>query len=205
MTEPSGRFDRGRIAFAWWSGMQRTYPDGTPNRIADPAALARLRRVSDPTDAMLDEAVFALFRRLHPKMSAESARFGATLIRVGVLGAVLSHVRAQPPANEQGRIPPAARSVGPRDPKDPTSAAMSALRFRRLLSARTDQEILIAFRRLVALADHTINIPDLVESILDWTDEDRGDQVRTRWAFAYHDAAIGAPRHTEETNERLYE
>jgi hypothetical protein len=79
------------------------------------------------------------------------------------------------------------------------------LRFRRLLSARTDQEILIAFRRLVALANHTINIPDLVESILDWTDEDRGDQVRTRWAFAYHDAAIGAPRHTEETNERLYE
>jgi CRISPR system Cascade subunit CasB len=183
--------------------LQRNHPDGTPNRNADPAALARLRRLSDPVNATLDEAVFALFRRLHPKISADSPHFGAALTRVGVLAAVLSHVREQPAANERGRRPPAARSVGPREPKDPTSAPMSALRFRRLLAARTDQEIMVAFRRLVALADNTINIAELAEGILDWTNDDRGDQVRARWAFAYHDAAIAAPRDSGDADQTI--
>src|SRR5262245_54112137 len=98
MTDRSTGLDRGRIALAWWSGFQPNHPDGTPNRNADPAALARLRRLSNPVDATLDEAVFALFRRLHPRISADSPHFGAALARVSVLAAVLSHVRGQPVA-----------------------------------------------------------------------------------------------------------
>jgi CRISPR type I-E-associated protein CasB/Cse2 len=70
---------------------------------------------------------------------------------------------------------------------------MSSLRFRRLLAARNEDEILVGFRRLVALARRKVNVVDLAESILDWTDDEAGDKRRVRWAFDYHGAGIAAP------------
>jgi CRISPR type I-E-associated protein CasB/Cse2 len=70
---------------------------------------------------------------------------------------------------------------------------VSSLRFRRLLAARNEDEILVGFRRLVGLARRKVNVIDLAESILDWTDDEVGDKRRVRWAFDYHGAGIAAP------------
>jgi CRISPR system Cascade subunit CasB len=187
--------------------LQRHHPDGTANPTADPAALARLRRISDPTEAAMDEAVFALFRKLYPDMAPENPRFEGALARVGVLASVLAHVREQPSPDRRGRRPSAASAIGRRDREKPESVVMSALRFRRLLTAKTDADILIGFRRLVALAGGKINVADVADSILIWGDPDRGDRVRTRWAFDYYGGGHAVPRAagTEPTQQGVAE
>ena len=66
-------------------------------------------------------------------------------------------------------------------------------RFKHLVSARGDEEILIAFRRVVAMLGRTANVKDLARLILSWTDDEAGDRARTRFAFDYHGAGFAAP------------
>jgi CRISPR system Cascade subunit CasB len=66
---------------------------------------------------------------------------------------------------------------------------MSPLRFKRLLAATEDQDLMAAFRRAIRLAGaHNINVGDVAESILDWS-----ERRRMRWAFDYYGAGIAAP------------
>ena len=72
---------------------------------------------------------------------------------------------------------------------------MSELRFKRLLAARSDQDILVQFRRAVALlGGRNIDVGDLAASLLTWEDDKR----RMRWAFDYYGASFAAPK--PETN-----
>jgi CRISPR system Cascade subunit CasB len=192
MTKSSNPTSRGGIALSWWANLQRTRADETPNPNADPAALARMRRVTDSLEVATDEAVLALARRLYPGLRPRAHDFDRKLSRIGVLAVVLAHVRRLP-EDERGRRPSVASTVGPRKPGKPETAKLSALRFRRLLAARTDQEIMIGFRRLVAISGGAINVADLAESILDWNEGERGERVRTRWAYEYYGAAIATP------------
>jgi CRISPR system Cascade subunit CasB len=171
----------GGRARAWWRDLQPQSHEGQP-QAGDRAALARLRRCATPADAMIEEATLALFRRL----GLGPADVGR-LPRVALIAMVLAHVRA----NAEGE--PAARAVGRASLEDAESARMSALRFRRLLAARQDDELAQQMRRLVTLApDRRINVGDLAAALFFW-----GDKVRQRWTFEYYAAGAAAPRDAE--------
>ena len=94
--------------------------------------------------------------------------------RVAALAGILAWVR-----NDDDR--PVARAVGRRS-LDDVEAVMSEGRFRRLLQIDERSDGLMdAMRRLVRLADRTVNVRDLSGSVLYW-----GDRVRKRWIFNYY-------------------
>ena len=60
-------------------------------------------------------------------------------------------------------------------------------------ASKGDDEILIAFRRVVAILSDTANVRDLAYQILNWDRDELGDRTRTRFAFDYHSAGAYAP------------
>lgn len=158
----------GPKAAGWWHDLQPS--DTRGGGPGDRGALARLRRCATVMEAASEPATIGLCRRLGGNEG--------DLDRVALIAAVLAHVRADIPG------PRVARQIGrQRD----GSAVMSDLRFRRLLQAETEDERLAAFRRLVAIADRTLNVSDLAGSLWNWSDERR----RRAWIYAYHDAPDG--------------
>jgi CRISPR system Cascade subunit CasB len=124
----------------------------------------------------------------HYKNSGNHPEFAVRhLARAAVIAGVLAHVSDH---QKHGTL---ARAIGPTEPKDPSSARLKPLRFKRLLAARSPDEVLTQFRRAVAMLDHTANVRDLALQLLAWTDEERGDIARTRFAFDYYDAEKFAP------------
>lgn len=154
-------------ATLWWRHLQ---PDPDRRRPGDRAALARLRRCTTVVEAAVEPAALDLARRIGVKNGFDQRLDHALLTAI-----VLAHVRSE----EDGR--PVARMLGPVAPGE--AARMSALRLARVLAAETFEEKLIAFRRVVALAERSINVRDLALALLDWS-----DRRRIQWAFAYHDA-----------------
>jgi CRISPR system Cascade subunit CasB len=156
------------VAAHWWRGLQPYKADGTPNPVADRAALARLRR-SDLIAAMEDPATFDLFRQLE-------YRDPRRLVDVALCAGVLAVVR------EDNNRAHAARQLGVPSDNPNARPVMSDLRFRRLVAAETPEERLIALRRAVLLAGAAINVRDVAAACLDWS-----DTRRRRWLFQYHD------------------
>jgi len=162
----------GEIARRWWESLQ---PDRDAGRKGDAGALARLRRAS-LIEAMSEETVV----RLHRALGLPRQQFP----RAALVACVLSHAR------DHERRLSVARAGGQTGEEN---GVLSALRFRRLLTIRGEEDCAIAFRRLVALLGGKVNVADLGKSLLDWNDEERGDKCRTRWAFDYFDAGAAAP------------
>lgn len=154
-------------AVRWWREMQ---PDPQNAQSGDRATLARLRRCATVAELMLEPATIALFRRC----KASDPR---DLPAIALAAGVLAHVRADDPSL------PVARRVGPETPEKPETALLKPLRFRALMEARTEDERLTGFRRLVTLADRTLKVADLADALLAWTDE-----RRRRWVFDYWNA-----------------
>lgn len=185
MTTPDTK-ERARLARSWWASLQPVDTDKVKlpgNR----AALARLRRCSSPLEAAAEPETAALFRKLdaHPN----------DIGRIAALASVLAHVREMP-----ARAAHIARAIGPPPGGEPEEAIVKPARFKTLMSARTDEEVLIAFRRVVALLDRKANVTNLAELILGWTDDEHGDRVRTRFAFEYHGAGFAAPGADADTD-----
>ena len=179
MSEDKPKKPWGVIARHWWKDMQ---PDG--NR-ADPAALAMLRRASTPVEALMLPVPAVMRLRA---LLAEADWHGSEK-RLGVLAATLAHVRKDRPDIRMARL------LGP--PAPGAAPILSPLRFQRLLAAEGEEELMIQFRRIVAIADRTANIDDLTKSILKW-DEDR----KVRWVFAYWgDSASGQQAAQQEAEE----
>ena len=168
-----GKQDGSTGAMGWWERLQ-PQKSGNGRATGDRAALARLRRCSTWFEAAAEPETIVLFRRIGQHDEKR-------LPRVAILAAVLAHVRK----DESSKI---ASSVGPKDGKE-ENALLKPLRLRRLLSATADDEILTAFRRLVALKGCTANIADLTRNILHWHDE----RTRMRFAFDYWQAGPAAP------------
>lgn len=167
---------RSEIAARWWREMQDTNPNGTPNPRADRAARARLRRLEGPL-AAADPRVVDLYRRL------EGDHLDVGKLRVVVrVALVLAHAR------EDIRGEPFARSLGP-STIDADDGVLKALRFRSLLAARDEGDVVRRFRRAVALLGGRVNVRDLADVLLRW---DR-DDTRTRFAFDYFAAGAAAP------------
>ncbi len=162
----------GAVAASWWRDLQPR-PDGSGG---DRAALARLRRAATVAEAAAEPATLDLCRRLGWDWRK--------LATAAVTASVLAHVRKDDPPL------PVARQLGPASGNG--DAAMSWLRFRRLVQAETDDDRLTAFRRAVALAGGRLNVSDLARSLLDWN-----EWQRRRWLFVYHDAPAPVERSTD--------
>jgi CRISPR type I-E-associated protein CasB/Cse2 len=57
------------------------------------------------------------------------------------------------------------------------------------MEATTDDERLTAFRRLVALASGALNLTDLADALLDWS-----ESTQRRWVYDYWNAGQPAER-----------
>lgn len=170
-----------RHAWSWWSLLQ---PNDANGHRGDRATLARLRRASSIMEAMSEPATVELYRRLGFKDQARD------LPRAALIAAVLAHVR---PSEE--RKPPIAEAIGAPRRGDDSQPLLTPLRFKRLIAAREPDDLLIAFRRVVAMLGKTADVNDLARQLLAFTDPDerRADIARTRFAFAYHGASQYAP------------
>jgi CRISPR system Cascade subunit CasB len=159
-----------QAAVGWWRELQ---PDPASGRGGDRATLARLRRCATVGELMLEPAAIVLFRRCQADMAGD-------LPPIALAAGVLAHVRADDSTHSVAWL------VGPEAPEKPETALLKPLRFRWLMEARSADERLAAFRRLVALADRTLNVRDLAEALLDWREERPWSEERQRrWVFDY--------------------
>jgi len=154
----------------WWRALQ---PNPETGYGGDAGALARLRRAGSVADAMAESAVHDLFHALG--LHAPDA-----LPRVAVVAMVLAHVRAHRP----GRDGHPMRRVGApgREEADLAAARMKGIRLRRLLATRADdqEDMVRQFRRLVQLADRSVDVERLAAALWSWN-----ERTRAEWAFQY--------------------
>ena len=161
-------WEKAREARRWWRELlpDEKMEDEKTRRPGNRAALARLRRAASPLEAADQEETIDLVCRLGGDPQ--------TLAPIAVCAAVLAHVRTEDTV-------PVARRIG-RPRGDPDQRPLvSPLRFRRFIQADTPEDMLIQFRRLVALADRTANVTDLAAALLDWSEERKRD-----WIFRYY-------------------
>lgn len=177
-------------AKAWWLSLCPREENGR-NIPGDRAALARLRR----TESLLEAAAEPVTIELYDKLNSEHAfrrdnQWVAErdLPRAALIAAVLAHVRTDNPGHR------VARAIGKGAGED-AEVIVSPLRFKRLVTARSPDDLLIAFRRLVAMLDKTADVADLARLLLAFTDpfEEQADIARTIFAFEYHGAGNYAP------------
>jgi len=72
---------------------------------------------------------------------------------------------------------------------------LSQARFRRLLATSGGEPLVVAFVRLIRLLeDGKVNVVELSNDFLGWTDPTRSAGVRRRWAFDYFAAGVAAPQ-----------
>lgn len=176
------RKQQATAAQEWWTALQPREIKGGSKLPGDRATLARLRRASSPFEAAAEPETIRLFHKLGFGNRDAEAHLG----RVAVLAAVLAHVRE----STKERL---ARSLGPPSGGDANEAIYSQLRLRRLLATKGDDELLISFRRVVAILSDKANVSDLAFHILNWDRDELGDRTRTRFAFDYHSAGEFAP------------
>jgi CRISPR system Cascade subunit CasB len=176
-----------QVARRWWATIQGEQ-DVASHRGRDRAALARLRRAGTPVEALEEPAVFDLYKKLGFSRSDIDRR----LPRVAVVAAVLAHIKGDAAPAETGFRRRFAETLGQGE-----RPLMSELRFKRLLSATDDRDLMTSFRRAVALAGgKNIDVGDLAASLLDWS-----DRRRMRWAFDYYGAGIAAPKRDDTKDE----
>lgn len=166
-------------ALYWWWDLQ-DLRDGQPNPLADRAARARLRR-ADMNDALMDEAVSALYRRMFG-----SAYVEGNLRKTARVALVLAHVREDAKGKRLGAL----FGEGGDDAR-----RFKPLRFKRLLLARTDEEIITEFRRAVQILGKSAPVRELANTLLNWED----DATRTRLAFDYFGARTESDDASRET------
>lgn len=171
----------------WWKQLQPNKTDDKGYSRGDRAALAKMRRCSTWVEASAEPQTLALFHMLGKGKDCE-------LPRIAVLASVLAHVREESKFDEQlRRIPLVADGIGKRPDDKTTQAKLSERRLRRLLTATGDDEILKAFRRLVAIMGGKANVADLADNILYWDHPETGDSTRVKFAFHYWKAGQAAP------------
>lgn len=159
-------------ALQWWRALAGQQ-EGRKETGKDRAARARLRRAS-PQEAICEEATLQLMASLG---------FGrGRLRRVATLACVLATIREDEPR-------PFGRALGREKIDDEQSAALSILRFKRLLEAESEEEIADAFRRAIAILRGKANVREVAKIILDFEREG----VKPRLVFDYYGAGEREP------------
>lgn len=162
----------------WWLDLQDTTEDGRVNPRADRAARARLRRAT-PSKAITQDAVNRLYRILWGSVFAPWKM--KLTVRIAL---VLAHVRKQD-----------AKLFGEALGEGGENAVLKPLRFKRLLQAEDEEDIIREFRRAVELLGNAANVRDLARLLLNWPKE----QTRTRFAFEYFGAKAAVPEDAPKT------
>ena len=179
--------EQARAASRWLAALRPREVNGRMIP-GDRAALARLRRATCVMDAAAEPETAKLYKKLGFRSPERD------LARAALIAAVLAHIGKE--TNES-----IASAIGkPRGNAD-TQPLITPLRFKRLIAAREPDDLLIAFRRAVAILGDEANVRDLARQLLAFTDPDErcADIARTRFAFDYHGAGDFAPV-AEETS-----
>lgn len=169
-------------AYTWWRQLQPQEDGEGVNRRGDRAAAARLRRAASILEAAAEPATVDLYRRLG------FTRPEVDLGRAALVAAVLAHVRKDDPGHS------VAEAIGAPKSGDAETALISPLRFKRVIAARDPDDLLIAFRRVIAILGGKADVKNITAVLLGFTDERWAEITRTRFAFAYHGAALAAPQ-----------
>ena len=149
-----------QICQAWWEEL--------PQR---PGDRARLRRAGGTADAMMVAATHRLADRLRP-LGVTSARRTALL---AILLAQAKHCESSG-ATLPTRL---GESRGDR-------ARFSEARFRRLLRAANEEDLLLQMRRAIRILDDAIHLPSLVDAVRYWSfDPDKHVPTMIQWASEY--------------------
>lgn len=188
--------DQANAASTWWRSLGPVTLEDGRALPGDRATLARLRRCSSVLEAATEPATAKLFKALGFDRQKDEH-----LARAAVLAAVLAHVRE----DARGERNSIARAIGAPSGGEPNDALLKPNRFRTLMAARTGDEVLTGFRRVVTILDRTAHVRDLSRVILGWTDDEAGDRVRTRFAFDYHGAGDYAPRAASDATANTIE
>ena len=160
MSNRPARPNVGAAARTWWMDLNRPPDKGGRDR----ASLAELKRSADP----LDIAFVSAFSQLRHGIGVYSEW---ALQRAAMIAHVLAHVR-----EDDKR--PVAQALGPTH--DGGQSTMSEARFRRLLQARDDADLMRRLVRAVKMLKGKANVADLADAIWWWN-----DRTRRKWAFRY--------------------
>lgn len=181
---PPKRGSAGAHAYEWWKRMR----DPTSG---DPGMLARLRRCRGTLDAMGIRAALILARKLgaaHRDVPDSRTRDAVDLARI------LAHVKEHD-QNKPMRAAGWKHFAGNRKESEAGDdrPRLAEARFRRLLDTGDGEEKVTAFIRLIALLGDAVNVEDLANDFLDWSNPEKRDRVRERWAFQYYAAGSAMP------------
>ena len=178
--------DESDAAWKWWNSLQ---PNEQTKQRGDRASLAKLRRASSIMEAATEPATVDLFKKLGFE------RPGHDLPRAALIAALLAHIKTDAPKDPStGEKIKLARAIGTPRGGTETTELVTPLRLKRLVAAREPDELLIAFRRTIAILRDTANVKDVAKQLLLWTDERHADRARTLFMFDYHSADKFAPQ-----------
>lgn len=158
----------------WW---QRLNGLGEKGR-ADTGGRARLRRLT-PETALAEDSTIDLLRRLR-RARAEAGLIPNDDIDCALairLALVLSHVRA----DSGTRF---GRAIGRTSYSDPQTAVLKPIRFRRLLEAETEEDMISGIRRALQMTGCEVNVIDLARHLLTFG----SDLQKRRLILDYYDA-----------------
>lgn len=144
---------------AWWKGLER-----------DRGERAALRRCKNLTEVAFVPCFHRLLRELssHGKVNSE---------RLALVAGLAARVKGHDPGAEIAVQMAKSKPGG-------TTAAVSGLRFRRVLKIENSDELFLALGRIVALLGGTVNLVSLAKSAYDWN-----QWTRKQWAFDYYSNA----------------
>lgn len=110
----------------------------------------------------------------------------SNFIALAIIAALFSHVKNHDASSSF------ATQLGA---KGNEAAAMSELRFKRLLLASTPDELFRQLRRAIALRGGKVNLVSLADGVFAWCRENNGirayrptDSIRVNWALDYYQA-----------------
>ena len=166
-------------AAKWWLALQ---PNEKGYR-GDRASLAKLRRASSIMEAATEPVTANLFS----KLGFERNSAHCDLPRAALVAAVLAHIR------DDNRGETLARAISTPRGSVETTERITPLRLKRMIAAREPDDLLIGFRRTIAILGATANVKDVARQLLLWTDDQHSDRARTMFTFDYHDADKYAP------------
>jgi len=155
---------------------------------ASKALRARLKRCTEPGDALFLPGFQTLFQALYPDGAERAAAIAdqwivAGLARFAILAARVDQDKADP------RATLARQMVG----RDIAAPIVSELRARTLLTTVDPDAALTRWQRLIPLfADQGVNLPQLAQAVVWWNED-----TRRQLSFAYFAALTTPPRYAD--------
>lgn len=147
------------LVYKWWLSLK----DNKGRR-------AELRRAKNLDEVIFSPAYHSLYKML--RHTAWQSQMSIALM-AGMLAHVDHHV---------GNVP--FPHLMARPGKRGSKAAVSGLRFRRLLQNKTPDDLYSSLIRIIRLLDRKADIQDLARSLYWWN-----DRTRREWAFKYYEKA----------------